>query len=90
MVFWMMVLTFCSSDVNVELESLDMSRRVVSEVCESGISAVLMNENIKCIILVAGLISKKYAKSGSVLTAWSAISDALFPQVSTIRHPNSE
>jgi hypothetical protein len=73
----MTLLTFCSNPASVVLVNLLISLRVVRDVCESGIKAVLMNENIKCMIVVAGLISRKYERSGSPLVCWSAISCAL-------------
>jgi len=72
-----MLLIFCSKPVRVVLEDFTISRRVVREVCESGIRAVLMNENIKCMILVAGLISRTYVRAGSALVCCSAMSIAL-------------
>jgi len=61
----------------VVLVNLPISRRVVRDVWESGIKAVLMNENIKCMIVVAGLISRKYVRSGSPFACCSAVSCAL-------------
>jgi hypothetical protein len=73
----MMLLTFCSKPASVVFVNLLISLRVVSDVCESGINAVLMNENIKCMIVVAGLISRKYEISGSPFVCCSAFSCAL-------------
>ena len=52
-----MVLIFCSRLANVVLVNFTISRRVVRDVCDRGVKAVFIKENIKCMILVAGFIS---------------------------------
>lgn len=59
--------TFCSNAESVVLVNFVISRLIVSEVCDSGIKAVFMNENIRCIIMVAGFSSCRYDRSGSPL-----------------------
>lgn len=58
MVFWIMLFTFCSSPDRALFVALTISLLTVREDCARGISAVLINENIKCMIVVAGLTSR--------------------------------
>lgn len=54
-----------------------MSLRTVNEDEARGIRAVLMKVNMRCMMVVAGLTSTKYVRSGSVLGFCSAESSAL-------------
>jgi hypothetical protein len=52
-----MLLIFVSRLAKTVLDNFTISLRVVKEVWDSGIKAVLMKENMRCMIFVAGLIS---------------------------------